>query len=427
MKNNIAVIEINDYHDEVLPSIVHYFTELDWNVDVFTTKGNIRKNAFEYLPRNDSVRLHSFSMLSRLIFDTRFFDSYSLVYFNTVEGFDFAKLSKNIKSPLLITLHNGDTVVDSGRGGGETEGHLKYLVLALREAYLDEGIRCIDCLPVYFGSLPSVERYSHRFIVQGNFALNKKNYYGLIDALAMIDRGDIPPDFGIEFVGRSGNEDSRRYESTIAEKGLTEYLSFRNRRAVTFARFYGELLKGTFILPLIDHSAPIYEEYYTTKLSSSMTLGLGMGLIPVVEESYARLYGVEDFSVTYETGHLSEAVLRALSLDRSDTDARRKEIDRFCRAQNEKAIKSLGGAFAASVPGLAPRFRIFRALKALNFVLFLIYVLVCGLAFGFRPLAVCLAILVALLVTRFIHDLEDFWRYSIKKPLAMLKRKILKR
>ena len=125
---------------------------------------------------------------------------------------------------------------------------------------------------------------------------------------------------------------------------------------VGYDEFYRELRASTFVCPLIDRERPLYRRYFEDTASSSIPAAVGNGIIPIVHEDLASIYGLSSCAITYKDGMLSEALQTALELSSSDISDRRSELSRIktrLMSQSEENLKAaldkvMGQAWRAS-------------------------------------------------------------------------------
>ena len=180
--------------------------------------------------------------------------------------------------------------------------------------------------------------------------------------------------------------------------------------------------KATFVLPLIDRSKPDYNEYYETTVSSSVTLGIGFGLIPVIEEEFAKLFGIEHFSILYRQGELSAALIKATNMSDREIAERQKSLSEYCQNRVRLGVEAVNRMSSGLFPVVPIRLAGYYALEAVNVVVFCIFCVLIGWIFHFNLIAIGSAAVLLWLTIRYQHQLVDFWRYKIKRPLAKMKR-----
>ena len=327
MKPRCAIIECYNRHDEVYLTTVHLLNRLGYHVDVFTSFRNRLKNSFVYTDRLD-YRLH-WRFKGPWVLDPETYRGYDLLVFNTFEGqpvLDAARrLIKDV--PVIAFMHNANLLhrrpeyrhfLDHRR--------CRFAVLA---PYVRDHIADItDALymfPVFLHDRPLSGRRPddgrRRFCVQGYFDSRRRQYGALLDALTRLKESGRE-DFEAVVMGRTFARDFRSFHAEIERRGLTRFLRYA-WKGIGYRSYYGLLDSVDFILPLVTPQS--HPEYFCGKVTSSVSAAIGIGKIPVLDETLAGRYDVAPAAFTY-TESLASAMQRALDASSDELGALQRQI-----------------------------------------------------------------------------------------------------
>jgi hypothetical protein len=172
--------------------------------------------------------------------------------------------------------------------------------------------------PVYFGDVPRPTERPHdvEFCVQGNFAFDRRNYDSLLAASEqLIDSGRTG--FKVSFVGSSDTPDGEAFRTRLAKSTAGTLMQF-TAPGIPYRDFYRMLAASDFILPLVDSSTPLYENYYMDKATTSLMISIGLGVLPVLHSGLAQVYELSDAAICYENGQLADGMLRGMDIAPDD-------------------------------------------------------------------------------------------------------------
>ena len=150
-----------------------------------------------------------------------------------------------------------------------------------------------------------------RFCIQGNVEFKRRNY---ADALAAVETLSLNrSDFLVSVVGRSSTRDGAALRDEIARRRLESFFEFSGDE-VPFSRYLRQLSSSDFILPLVDPTSDQYAQYLMEKITSSMSMSLAFGVVPVAHTRAAEAYGVQQYAITYPDGGLADALRLAIEM-----------------------------------------------------------------------------------------------------------------
>jgi hypothetical protein len=144
----------------------------------------------------------------------------------------------------------------------------------------------------------------------------------------------------VRVVGKDFNLDGIRFRRLIRQHGLEALFDVTGGQ-FKYADYLRTVLSCGFILPLVDSSALVYRPYFEEKVTSSISMALATGRIPVVDHEIARLYELETTAVTYRDGDLAGAMRNALALSTEQCLERSSAIQQYRRDLLDASLNNL--------------------------------------------------------------------------------------
>lgn len=321
-----AIIELNHYHDEILPTLVYCLNRLGVAPDVYVPRRAARNNAFAFT-NELRYRLRLTDGLARLRGTPARFSRYDLLVMNSIEPASVLRSAVRFREPTLAIVHNAGLL--------EEDEYLRYFDAPVRRplvlgrhiaANLAPDMVDSWVAPVFMGDVPRPRQSGTgaiRLCVQGNVEFKRRDYGSLIAALAEIsaERAGLQ----VRVVGRSGYSDGEAVRKMVRDRGLADVFSFSDDE-LSHSAFRSLVADSDFILPLLDPETGTLVPYYKTKLTSSMSMAVGIGVIPVSEAHLAKLYQVDRAAVTYPAGGLASGIREAMSLSTSERADRERNL-----------------------------------------------------------------------------------------------------
>ena len=348
----VAVIEFNQFHDELLPSTVSVLNRLGIEPDVYMPSKQPRMDPFavdtglRYRRRRIGGRSRSRRALTRLRGTPSRFTRYDALMMNSIEPVELLAAVTRIDLPTIATLHNANLLRDDEayRRFFAAPGRLP-LFLG-RHIAAASGVDDPDLwmTPYVLGGPGRAEPPDDdvtTLCVAGNVQFGRRDYAGLMTAVEELARERS--DFVVRVVGRSDWRDGRELRKTVSDRGLGDRFTFTEGQ-VSHAEYQSLVASADFVLPLLDPTTPALALYYSVKMTSTMSMSIGLGVVPIAESRLATLYGVEDAAVTYLPGDLTGAIRAALSLTPADRAARRERLSRVRTDGLAASVRNLAGA-----------------------------------------------------------------------------------
>lgn len=329
-RQKALVVEFHNHHDEVLPSLCGVLEALGYEVTVMTTAQNLKKDAFclvsEARPKRFIVlgpwrRAALHAGLGKLLIG-----GYDLVVYNSIEPVRLLQLIQKIGARAALgVIHNGILTRSDPRYRAllaQPGFGLLALERFVSEKYLGTPKRAI--YPYFLSSQELPKAQKALFCVQGTFDYNRRNYETLLTALREFkERGETG--IAVRFIGNVRSNDFHHFVSRCQEFGVEPMVEFL-RGGHDYRSYFAQIAECSFLLPLLEPGVSAIQPYFDSTASSSVTMGVGLGVIPLVHEELAELYGLHDASVTYGSRSLYQAMSEATRLSSERVGALRQSL-----------------------------------------------------------------------------------------------------
>jgi hypothetical protein len=315
-----ALVEYNWYHDLVIPTLVYALNQLGFDVDVYQPRRALAVDPFCFSP---GLRYRTFAIdgtVGKLRGTPNRLRRYDLTIANSIEPVEVLRATEQLGGPVLAIVHNATLPLTNSEYAGYFEPRRRAPIVLAKHIseYLAPRMAASWVAPVFFGDVPRPTQQAQtvEFSVQGNFAFDRRNYDSLLAASEeLIASGETG--FKVRFVGSSDTPDGEAFRATLAKSPAEPQMEF-TEPGIPYRDFYRMLAAADFILPLVDTSTPLYENYYTDKATTSLMISIGLGVLPVLHSVLAQVYELEDAAICYEDGQLGDAMLRAIDIAPDD-------------------------------------------------------------------------------------------------------------
>jgi glycosyltransferase involved in cell wall biosynthesis len=309
-----ALVEFTPFHGETIATFVHLLTRLGVEVEVFLRSELLDSDPLAHCPALEcrTHRLESFVV--RASIKTRRFAGYDFVLTTSCEPRLVLPRLARVAAPVIGVVHNAILLAEDGEYRAFfTDPRRVPLVLASHQRRYLETVREVSWIaPVHLMEDPQAAPAGwNRLCVQGWIDFRRRNYADLLDAVARVaDSGSR--DFEVLMVGKDYGLDGLRFRRAVSERGLADRFVFTGD-VPEYAAYLTTLASCGFVLPLIDDSAHL-RTYFEDKISSSISIALGLERIPVMHTRLAELYDLAETGIVHGDGELDRAILAALEL-----------------------------------------------------------------------------------------------------------------
>ena len=363
-KNNVAIIQIEGFHEEVLPSCIYYLNALGISPSVFVNvlcekRGNIFNSLYgeldfsiNYLPLESENDLNK---LKKILLSEKF----EVLLATTFQRDKVGELVSQVGLPFIGIVHNPkiffqqekcikalnqlpSTLLTLGR-------HVTaFMILHKREFF--GRVRTIS--GGYWGSLDvadiKIDLGKKIFAVPGYVSFRNRNYSLLLDISKELKKDTNYKNIMFYILG--GGNDRKKLEHQFKKSGNAEHIQFAKvdpeTGFVKYDEYIMRLRESHFLLPLFPNELGDYRNY---KISSVITTALGFG-IPVLQDHWTEeVYRLPNPPYA---DSLSLSVSKAMALNNDDymalrikygelrLDELRRSIHEFSKSLNSIGLKT---------------------------------------------------------------------------------------
>lgn len=342
-----AVVEFTVAHGETLPTFVHLLNRLGVEVDVFARAPLLDADPFGECPGLRYAAHELEGLTTRAQIRLRHFEQYDFVVANSAEPGPLLTRLGTIRAPLIGVIHNAVLLEeDDGYRRFFSGPRRRPLVLARHVAsWVDDRATVGWIAPVHvIERRDPTEICWHRFCVQGRIDFGRRDYWGLVEAIDEL-RTEGLDGFEIDLVGGDRALDGIRLRRAIQQRSLDSFFT-RQNGPFRYAECSRRIAASGFVLPLIEPASPTFRPYLEDKITSSISMALGIGRIPVVHRRIAELYGLTDCSIVHPNRGLAAAMRTALDLSGESRLRMTERIEQERRALLDASADNLASVIA---------------------------------------------------------------------------------
>ena len=332
-KQSVLIVEPNRYHSEILPAFIKYFQDLNYNVDLILRCENMKD-----LPFSDLSGVNIFqgeaSHIKEML-KTKKIREYDFVFFSSSAFWEpgnkkqsylqYLNFIPKAKKGILMVEHN----------------IIPYLAEYNEEKYLKQK-RLFSCSelcdvpmlsPSYYGNFKITQKSADnivRFIVVGAVNQNLKDIKLLLDSAKLLIKNNI-----------------KNFEIIIDGKGLASVPyelqdNITNNGRVKFDKLYSDMEEADYILFLLDEKNPLHERYKQGTTTGSLNLSLGFKTLSIVNESFAKIYKLNDENaIIYNGDNLYNAMKYAIELPSEKYVEKQNNLKAMAEKVYQKSLKNL--------------------------------------------------------------------------------------
>ena len=339
-----ALVEFTVAHGETLPTFVHLLNSLGVDVDVYARSPILESDPFGQCPGLRCTVADLDDVITRARIRLRHFGQYDFVLANSAEPKPLLARLAAIRAPLIGVVHNA-VLLDEDEGYRSFFGSPSRRPLALGRhvtSSLDDPADLRWVAPVHLLERrePTGVRW-HRFCVQGRIDLRRRDYWGLLDAVEELKTSGVD-EFEVDLVGGDRALDGVRLRRSIRQRGL-DTLFTTHDGPFRYGECFRRISSAGFVLPLVDSTSPLFRPYFEDKITSSISMALGTGSIPVMHQRLAELYDLVDLAIGYPDGGLAAAMKTALELSEEARLRMAERIDQKRQWLLDESLDNLAG------------------------------------------------------------------------------------
>lgn len=339
MGKRIAIVEPNNYHGEVLPTMAYLLGKAGFEITVFITHLMQFMNPFVHLPKQHiQIKEISENLAANL-------EAFDLVVWNSIEPARHLELIKSVNQPCLAVVHRGNQILSSEYLQFFEVTHRKALTLSRHFSLFlkKHGLENTYIFPGYFHDNGIQNRRTDPvpvFCVPGKVEFKRRNYGSVFSAAEKLNRQQPGKDFIVKLLGKNNSIEGGLLRLRKLLSSARNHFEIPGKEPV-YNEFYNHLLESDFICPLIDRSNSRFHTYFLNTSSSSIPVGIGHNLIPILYKEFAELYGLDEIAITYKDDGLADAMKTAMALSDDQREIVREKITIYLEQELGKSFENL--------------------------------------------------------------------------------------
>ncbi len=307
-KNSVLLVEINDWHGEVLPGIAKYFLDLGFNIDILLSDSEYQNDPFSRM-KSEKINIFPVSNMvaKKLLESPNFIDQYTKVYLNSDHTFNPIKNEFTYYWEFLdLPQRKNKYIYMTHQPNLYNLSKEKADAVMLADLPINNpNIKVVNSH--YFGNVNVTPKGDMtNFIVVGNIFKDQRNYNLLFNAVNnLIEKGIN--NFKITSVARIGTLD-------FVPDSIKQYIDFKG--CLNYPDMYDEIEKADFFLPLLDPLNVDHNRYITTGTSGSFQLIYGFRKPCLINKKFASIHSfTPQNSIIYDNNaDLGEAMQIAIKM-----------------------------------------------------------------------------------------------------------------
>ena len=319
-------------HYECMPTWAYLFNELGAQVYISQSRSGNNQNMIPLMKKWINKKLRVLKSFSAQNFDIVV--NNSLYPHHKVQNI-------NSKRRTYSVLHRFGKFNDH-----KVVNHPKHWIISLAP-HVHEKVkaltpRSICLMPIYFGPVKNIKVSEYgtetnpvKFIIQGNIEFKRRNYKSIFTiAQQCIAKGH--KNFRIIIMGR-GNKRKINGWITPELKGKIQIIN-----GAGYERYFNEIRGCHWLLPLIDGTYK--HQYFTHKLSSSMSMGIGNKVPLILHTKLCKIYELKSDvnSLEYVSmDQFRDQVIKALTMTNRRYQKYRDEMNKVYDGWMKKNKTSL--------------------------------------------------------------------------------------
>jgi L-rhamnose mutarotase len=340
-----AIVEYEDYHDQVIPSMVYALNKLGVAVDVYLTQNAMENRVFCYDVEDFSYTIKPIEgMIARMRERSLKYREYNFVIFNTLEPNDKVDTLKRIQNvidettPLIGVIHHTHVLSPALK---EFCHHKNRYPLVLAKHIVDhlkkQNIHAHWIPFAYHGQVNKEKFKKLTFCIPGILAPTRKDYSELLDAIECL--ANSGKDFQVYFVGRNYYKESEAFKKLLDKRDIRQYCVF-TEGFIDYKEFYEIVAASHFIISHVDIDQATKESLHKYKVTSSLYTAAGLGVIPIVDRHIAAVYALEHAGLVHDND-LASAMETASDLTRERIQFLIQNLDMARESMLRDTVKNM--------------------------------------------------------------------------------------
>jgi len=324
----VLLIELNPCHGEVLPGLIEYFRQLNFNVDLLLNTFVADEQPFVRM-HEGSYRLFTAKPTTFPIFLKEItLKRYACVVVATTKYYDRLENDPAVthKFPELATHPNLLCVEHDLADVGCF--HEEALLQSNRLITLGRFAQGIMVNPHAFGQVTITPKGTPaRFLVVGFLGLSRDSS-GLIQSLLEVQK--VTPNFEVVIIGFG------TLEIPAALIGQVKHIG-----RVSFKTLFEEVERASFILALLNPGTPEHERYRKTSVTGTAQLSYGFRKPVLIHQAFASTYGFTRSNALIYENDLTGAMVSAVQMSQETYARMQGDLGRLADALKMESLSNL--------------------------------------------------------------------------------------
>ncbi len=335
VKNNtILITEIIMTHGEVIPGLVKYCLDLNYNVDILITNINYAEKPLLMFKNHKNVRIFYLELdqCKQVLHSTQISQYKYIIFSSSRVYYDYDSYKERFVLDYIENIIPAEKII-------LIEHHLdllektnlnKYKIAALPEFCIKNDVKMIN--PHYFGKqkIHKKNRIT-KFITAGNIEKERKNHNLIILAVKELLSKKID-NFEIIVIG-AGN-------LSIENLDIKKKIKCTGR--ISYQELYEYVQNSDYILPLLDVSNPNHKRYIKDGTSGTFQLCYGFLKPMIINEYFAKVHGFSDKNaIIYAENNLAQKMEYAISQNKEEYKHLVKNIEVIEKNIYQKSLENM--------------------------------------------------------------------------------------
>lgn len=297
------LVEVNDFHNEVIPGYIKYLYDLGIKCDVLVSANAMKEDVFFNIPSEMYGNIYSARRhIIKQILRSKAIEKYKYIIFSSNYNYDeHERISDSIT---LLQNHLDKIIFTAHHLYNLKPEDLKTKKFTILNNLTKPELENIVVNPHYFGNvnIKNAKNDKTAFLVSGGIEQRRRDYL-LLKELEKAEHNN----FKISAVG-----------AKIENDLLPDFCECKGR--LNFQELYKQIEKSDFILLLLDPDYPEHQKYFQSTSSGSVQLSLGFLKPCIIQKKYADTFGfAEDNAIIYnDRKDFLTAIQKAVNMTNSE-------------------------------------------------------------------------------------------------------------
>jgi glycosyltransferase involved in cell wall biosynthesis len=353
--NRVVVLEPTLSHQETFHALIEYFNTIGFGVDfILRSETRDSRDTLETLADAVDIDAAFFYVLNPktvgACISSLNSSNHHAIFFNTL--FEYWLNDGLMDSPHWERLDVPNRYAYVHHRTKFEQSTIQYPIIPDSNLFaLSESIsvKCGALLlsPSYFYDMPVTELEDDqlvRFVCVGGTGDRRRDYSQLLDACILLNENGYAEKYQVDIIGGDYTTDgdwSRKYGANIRRYKLENNIRLHGEQS--FKKLFSLVRRSDYLLFLINMCTPYSREYLRDKITGSMSLSLGFGVVPVLDEKLSDNWGLGQCAVNYKgyrgfLGAILDAVQR--QIPQQDLQRTLKEKNAWLRAVSGDNLKT---------------------------------------------------------------------------------------